>query len=668
MSDATPPTPDETAARLARLEATVAALAREVATLRTAARAGAAHTAAPPVAPSGTPVRHWSDPTPPMPPASRDVAPPDRPSRRRTFLEAGLDVETLVGRYGTMALAALTIILGVGAFLGWAIQRVRLGPGLRVALGALAAVGVAGLGLWLRERGTRRFGNVLLALALAITHVVAWGAGPALGVVPPAVALGVAALASAALAALAWHDGSELLFAVGTGGALLAPFVTARAEGDPVILLLYGWVVLTAAAAALRAQRWSVAARLLVAGALAYTGAALEATWSTGLLGGVAWAKRDLPALFPLASALGALAVAGPRFRSSLARAYVVVLLVPLFARTALVVGDHLFGDLVAIAGAGAATVYLALRWRDTEQPWAMASAVGQPLALLGVALLALPERYGLAPALVALGAAALALLAALDAGALVLAGAPTTAAEDERGSAVAEPLWSGHLLVVGLASALAITLGLHWWPVAAAALLAAHGAGAALLARRMDRPLLLVTPLVALLGASAWVGDLLDARPAYAYRPFLTLPSLAALVLVAAWWTAGRHAARVVRAPAAGATERALLGALGGVALFLWGYAELARAVAPETAAFLVIVYVAASGVLVIQLGRRWAMAGGRRVGLALAVYAALRAIVQASDFASIGLRVGSYLLVGGFLLAVAYWYRAAGEAVPAE
>jgi hypothetical protein len=48
--------------------------------------------------------------------------------------------------------------------------------------------------------------------------------------------------------------------------------------------------------------------------------------------------------------------------------------------------------------------------------------------------------------------------------------------------------------------------------------------------------------------------------------------------------------------------------------------------------------------------------------VGLALALYAALKAFAQASGLDAVGLRVGSYLLVGGFLLAVGYWYRAAG------
>ena len=44
------------------------------------------------------------------------------------------------------------------------------------------------------------------------------------------------------------------------------------------------------------------------------------------------------------------------------------------------------------------------------------------------------------------------------------------------------------------------------------------------------------------------------------------------------------------------------------------------------------------------------------------LAVIAALKAIVQSTDLEAVGLRVGSYLLVGGFLMAVAYWYRGAG------
>ena len=127
-----------------------------------------------------------------------------------------IDFESLVGRYGTLGLASLTILMGAGAFLSWAIAQGKIG-----ALGA-AAVAVAG---WrLRAKGSMRFGSTLLALALALVHVDAWGAGPYLKIVPPSVALGVAAIASLALAALAWYGDEEALFSVGVGGAVLAPF------------------------------------------------------------------------------------------------------------------------------------------------------------------------------------------------------------------------------------------------------------------------------------------------------------------------------------------------------------------------------------------------------------------------------------------------------------
>ena len=51
--------------------------------------------------------------------------------------------------------------------------------------------------------------------------------------------------------------------------------------------------------------------------------------------------------------------------------------------------------------------------------------------------------------------------------------------------------------------------------------------------------------------------------------------------------------------------------------------------------------------------------VAAARQAGLALALYAALKAIVEVSQLDAIALRVGSYLLVGGFLLGVGYWYR---------
>ena len=75
----------------------------------------------------------------------------------------------------------------------------------------------------------------------------------------------------------------------------------------------------------------------------------------------------------------------------------------------------------------------------------------------------------------------------------------------------------------------------------------------------------------------------------------------------------------------------------------------------------FLLTLYYAMIGVAAILIGRARRVSDLRHLGLALAIYAELKVIVQASEL-SIGLRVGSYLLAGLFMLAVAYCYRVGG------
>jgi uncharacterized ion transporter superfamily protein YfcC len=102
----------------------------------------------------------------------------------------------------------------------------------------------------------------------------------------------------------------------------------------------------------------------------------------------------------------------------------------------------------------------------------------------------------------------------------------------------------------------------------------------------------------------------------------------------------------------------RTLVRLAGAAVTFLWGDTELARVYTPDVSTFLLILYDAIVGVAAIFVGRARGIPVLRHVGLALAIFAALKAIAQASSL-EIGLRVGSYLLAGLFLLAVAFWYR---------
>jgi uncharacterized membrane protein len=95
-----------------------------------------------------------------------------------------------------------------------------------------------------------------------------------------------------------------------------------------------------------------------------------------------------------------------------------------------------------------------------------------------------------------------------------------------------------------------------------------------------------------------------------------------------------------------------------GAVVTFMWGNTELSHAYSSDVSTFLLILYYAVVGVAAIVVGRHRAIRVLRHIGLGLAIFAALKAMAEASSLV-IGWRVASYFLAGLFLLAVAYWYR---------
>ncbi|MBV9880408.1 MAG: DUF2339 domain-containing protein [Gemmatirosa sp.] len=666
--------------RIDRLERTVEQLRIEVAALRAAVRPG-------PTAerlPDGTPtIRERAAPDAVAVATAAAWSPRSRSTGewmadRMRAVGVGVPhdragLEAVVGRYGALAVGALLVLMAVGLFLKKAIEAFTLGPTARVALGAVAAALLAALGRRLRGRpASRRFGDVLLAIALAVVHVDAWGAGPYLGLLSPGVALAIAAAASVGLALLAWYERDQALFVVGVGGALVAPFVTSAGPGHPYVLPIYGWLVLTSGALAVpRRERWPFATRLLGLGGAVYAAsmlgdaaAATPAGAAAGALrmlasGGTPIATRaDIPALFALATAIGALVAGGPAIAGWLALAHLVTTLGAIVALAL----DASTGAprLAVLATLATAVTYAALLRvpRESALPRtplrATTTALLLPLGLLAAALVALPDATSNAGALLGGVWAALALAAvAIDA---------------RRGRTQSA---GAHVAVAGLASALVPALLLRDASIARTIALAAHAALTAAVFARVRRRLALVPPVFVLVIASAGAALLLRDRPAFGYTPFLTLPSLATAAVVAGWTALAALAWRACAAEEAtqGCTptltvgERGALIAAAVVAALLWGREELSRVGSPDVATFLLVGYFAAAGLVLIFAGRVRRIPAARQAGLALALYAAFKALVQVSTLASVGLRVASYLLVGGFLLGVGYWYRAGGS-----
>ena len=618
------------AARLSALERQVAELRAEVAQLR-------ASTA------RGEPVR--------LPPGVEALRRPPRPASSRTSSSSttrdpftwvrdavrsasgGLELEAAVGRYGTLILAALVILMGVGVLIRVAVSRGLLTPEVRVALGAFAAAAVGAAGLHFHRRGEVRFGNVLLALSLAVVDLVAWGAGPQLQLVPTSVALVIVDIVAIALAALALHDGSEFLFSIAVAGALSSPFVTTNGHGSAPALLTYGALVIVGSLRAVSDPRWIRAFGVLAVGAFVY--ALTAAAMSTGS----AWYSPFAVVLFGAACALGALTIGERAWRGSLARAFLAVGVIGVpDGWDRMVAGDWRMAAVVALLVA--AVTYAALLVRRPRQHLWTASALGLPLISLAIASAATGGRE---PG----QGVVFAIWAAFALGAWQF---ERIRSERRRGGV--------HLLAGGVLGSIAVALLLWSMPLALVAGLAAWGVVLAKLVEDETTELPLIGVAVATGGAALSALDQLASRQAYAYIPFMTRSSASALVATLGIAAAGWVLARGRGAPTQWADRAVRLGTLIGFAV-LWGRMEMAEAFSRDLATFLLIAYYAACGVASIVIGRRLGIQRLRVGGLALAIYAALKAVMHASDISGILLRVAAYGAVGVFLLGAGYGYR---------
>jgi predicted membrane protein DUF2339 len=573
-------------------------------------------------------------PAPVSRPGSDAPLPPAKPAFH-------LDLETLVGRYGMLGLATLLALAAIGTFVSWAAARGLFGPTTRVILGFVAALGIAATGLLLRPR-SRSFSDSLLALALAAIHVCAWAAGPSLGLVPAPLALAFSAAASVALGAFALVQADELLWCVGFGGACVAPFVTSTGQGTAPMLAAYGCAALIAAGSGLASRRWFIAGRIFAAGAALFVVALLTMP-----------AAQNAPLL-----ALGLpLVVAGfgvlPFARGELLRPRLRTMGL-LTGAAALDLGYSPLpwmgrvGAALAIGIAGCAWLLL-LELTDGEPAGRLVDGLGnleeEPAEWMDGALIpslflcALGLAFG-GDAAAPLGIAAAVLLASTsrrsgslrDALALSTWGAASLATwlatRTVPASSVASVAWTSISL---------LWVGLLWLPSTTWTW----------------------TSRVSLGLTSLWTLALLSARPRYIAFPFSTAETASAFALALAW-AAALYAARKQADDPSAISARLGLAAF----VFLWGHLELAHSVSSSASSLLLMGYYAVAAVVFVGWGRAKHSATLRRVGLGLGLVAALLAVRGAWNLPGAGTRIAAYLLVSGFLLGIAWWYRQPDDA----
>lgn len=599
---------------------------------------------APPAVPPAAAVSDRPAQAPPRVPPNGPPGAPPAPPRRASGgsipigSPEGMSLETLIGRYGMIGGAVLLLLMGIGTFISWAIANNVITPVGRVGLGALGAVAFVVAGFTLRSRGEKRFGSVLLAVALAITHTVAWGAGPKLHIIDEHLALGLAALASVALAALALADEDETLFVVGVGGALLAPFVTASGRASGPLTLVYGWMVITAGLFAMRGHAWRVASRMMTLAGVIYAGVGLVGATFSEI------SDRMSPPFFALACTWSAALLASVEYRATLVRSYMTTMTIAMLtAAIALVASGVHPVDVAPLALAGTVSLYLIQRPLTLQPEQWLLDAVALPLALLGAALIAnggIDAPNGVAITLI-WGVAA--------------AGAALMNEQERRGP---------HYLVFGLTTLLSIAYMLRHETLLLGLALVAHAVALTFLLRKERARLVALPIVIGLIMAMSQARDLLAVRPTYIGNPFVNPGAALLLLTILGWWRFFDAMATV----AAGNDEpdqgwRSLTRVFLPVALFLWGWYELGSTVSHDVATSLVTLYFAIVGVGAIHYGRIRSVPVSRHVGLGLCVVAAGMAISRVWGLTDIGMKAGTFVLVSLFMLAVAYWYRQAGE-----
>jgi hypothetical protein len=617
MADAKDPFPEGLEARVAALEGTVSKLRVEVERLSGAPR-GTTERVARPVRPFAR-------------------APMTAPPRRAT-----IDVEVLVGRYGMLGAAVVLALAAVGTFVGWAVRHGLLGPGTRIVLGLLAAVGLAVWGLRLRKR-ERSFGASLLGLSLAITHVCAWAAGPSLRLVPPTLALALAAVASIGLAVLALIENDEPLWCVGFGGAAFAPFSTSTGEGTAPLLATYAFAVLIAAGSALGSRTWRVAGGVFAAAAALFTialsafpvsqhGPLLALALPLGVAATAVFPFAQGPVLRPRLRTLGLLSAAGSVAYAVRSPDFAGVWAIAIAALAWLALVDRADSEPVGTTLDGFGAFSAAAEWLEGFViPAGFAIASGIYLGADHTKLTVLCAIAGLALYLVA----------------------------SRRPHGALRDAFAASCSLAALAATLFSTANV---PAATPAALAGTSVLLLLLGRMLPARSFVWCSRLGHVVATCWALVALAARPEYQYLPFATSASAAAGAVLLGW------------AAALALSEHDERMEVGSARVGLFGFAflfvnlELLHAVSPATSTLLLVTFYAVTSVVAVGVGRARATAGLRHAGLALGLVAAGMALRAAADLDSTGARIGADVVASAFLLGIAWWYRRPGASRAGE
>ncbi len=277
--------------------------------------------------------------SPSSPPRSAPAAPPPRPQpapERAVRVRRELDLSALFGAKSLAWAGGGVTALGIVFLFALAVNRGWVGPGARVAIGALASAGAFGGGFEIR----RRYGSLYAAFGavgagIAGAYATLLAATGLYDIIPEPLGLALAASIAAAGIAVALKWKAETIAALGLVGAMAVPVLLLGDTGGPtrlgtsftalmlaacaVVGVAFGWRSQLFAASALAAAEsvglflwddlspsllilaasvWAIYLATGISWQLVRGGTRIGATTSAFVLGSVAFSWASLAAIY----------------------------------------------------------------------------------------------------------------------------------------------------------------------------------------------------------------------------------------------------------------------------------------------------------------------------------------------------------------------------------
>lgn len=172
-------------------------------------------------------------PAPASSAGSTGFRPPSPPSRTRAEWEA------LIGGKLLNRIGALALVLGIIFFLRYAFDRDLIPEAGRVAIGAMAGLGLLGLGWRFNKRGLQVFAQGLVGAGIAILYASVYASFNFYHLVPQPVAFMLMSIVTAGTFLLAIASDSLAVAILGWFGGFLTPWLLSTGQANEIGLFTY---------------------------------------------------------------------------------------------------------------------------------------------------------------------------------------------------------------------------------------------------------------------------------------------------------------------------------------------------------------------------------------------------------------------------------------------